>query len=172
MKPSEFIERWHAEDEPEPLLRFTPQSLVGVSLYAESLSFLLEAGLPAAAAPFLTFEVPEEVSLPTAAEAWQLPEAYSCFRVIGFNGSGDPLCLDESAAGAVVHLNHDNEFERVLMNSSVPQLAESLLVFRSFVQGGASAELEAWCIEELRRVDEAAWVLSSFWRDEMSMMKS
>jgi len=170
MKPSEFIERWCVEGEPESLLRFTPQSLVGVNLPALSRAFLLEAGLPSAAAPFLTFEVPGECSLPTVSEAWHLPDEFGGFRVIGFNGSGDPVCLDESASGAVVHLNHDNGFERVLMNSSVPQLAESMVIFRAFVRRGASAEAEAWCAEELRRVDEAAWVSSSFWRDELAMM--
>ena len=166
------MESWCIEDEPELLLRFTQPSLVRLNLPAVSRAFLLEAGLPSAAAPFLNFEVPDEGSLPTVAEAWQLPDEFGCFRIVGFNGSGDPVCLDESASGAVVHLNHDNGFERVLMNSSVPQLAESLLVFRAFVRRGASAESQAWCAEELQRVDETAWVRSNFWRDEVAMMSS
>lgn len=168
MNASEFIERWRVEGESEPLLRFTPQSLLGVRVPSSSQDFLLVAGLPRAAAPFLSFEVPETGSLPTAAEAWQLTEAYNCYRVIGFNGAGDSICLDENAGGAIVFLNHDQRFERVLMNTSVSQLAESLLVFRALMQGDGSAELRTWCLDEMRKVDEEAWSLTSFWRDEIN----
>jgi hypothetical protein len=49
-------------------------------------------------------------------------------------------------AGAVVYLNHDDGFNRRFVNSSVEQLAASLLAFREVVaatvkQGGADAFL-------------------------------
>ncbi len=172
MQLLDFVKNWNAQDEREVLLRFPSESLTDLKISVEAQNFLLAAGLPDSAAPFLSFEVPKSGSLPTVSQAWQLPETYSHFRVIGFNGSGDPICLDEKAFGAVVFLNHDNNFERVLMNSSVLQLAESLLVFRSCVQKKTTTELEAWCSEELKRIDETAWQQSNFWREEVVMLRN
>lgn len=172
MQPLDFVRNWNAQDERETLLRFPPESLADLKISVDARNFLIEAGLPDSAAPFLSFEVPKDGSLPRVSQAWQLPETYNPFRVIGFNGSGDPICLDENAFGAVIFLNHDNHFERVLMNSSVLQLAESLLVFRGCVQKRLTSELGAQCSEELQRIDEIAWQQSNFWREEVVMLRS
>ena len=172
MRPLDFVRSWNTQNEREVLLHFSPESLSDVKISADTRNFLLEAGLPESAAPFLNFEVPKNGSLPAVSQVWKLPETCSHFRVVGFNGSGDPICLDENAFGAVVYLNHDNRFERVLMNTSVLHLAESLLVFRDCVKKRATEESEEWCLEELKRVDEIAWQRNSFWREEVIMLRN
>ena len=116
--------------------------------------------------------MPKNGSLPTVSQVWKLSENYSHFRIIGFNGSGDPICLDENVFGAVVYLNHDNRFERVLMNTSILHLAESLLVFRSCIEKIEIAESEQRCLEELQRIDEIAWQETNFWREEILMLRN
>lgn len=172
MQPLDFVRNWNTQNEREVLLRFPPESLADVKIPADARSFLLEVGLPKSAAPFLNFEVPQNGSLTTVSQELKLPETYSHFRVIGFNGSGDPICLDEDASGAAVYLNHDNHFKRVLMNSSILHLARSLLVFRSCVQKALIGESEAWCLEELKKIDEITWQQSNFWREEVIMLRN
>ena len=167
----DFVKNWNSQNEREVLLHFPPESLADVKIPVDARNFLLEAGLPDSAAPFLNFEVPKKGSLPTVSQEWKLPENYSHFRVIGFNGSGDPICLDENASGAVVYLNHDTRFERILINTSVLHLAESLLAFRSCIEKRKIAESELWCLEELERIDKIAWQETNFWREEVLMLR-
>ncbi len=130
---------------------------------------LTTAGLPESAAPFLDFRVPDHGAVQTVAKLWQLAPEYNRYRVIGSNGSGDPLCIDESFDGQIVYLNHDFDFHRVLINSSVPQLAESLLAFRhliretqrrngedAYLTGDVPSDVEQWLFNEIMRIDPAA----------------
>jgi hypothetical protein len=53
--------------------------------------------------------------------------------VLGGDGAGNPIALDVDWPGAVVLLDHDHGFAPVLMNSSIPRLVSSLLVFEANV---------------------------------------
>lgn len=177
----EFRERWCDDDDSaESLLAFPPTALADVAIPDESKTFLINAGLPESAAPFLDFRVPDHGALQTVADLWQLAPEYNRYRVVGSNGSGDPLCIDESCDGQLIYLNHDYNFERVLINSSVPQLAESLLVFRhlireaqrqngedAYLDGDIPAELQQWLLKEIIRIDPAASHASCFWPQEL-----
>ena len=74
------------------------------------------------------------VELPTVAFDWDLGGEFDCYRVIGSDGCGSPIAIDESHEGQIVCLDHDNRFARVFLNSSVRQLAESLLAYRKAVK--------------------------------------
>lgn len=123
--------------------------------------------------------------LQTADDAWNLDKEFRRYVVIGSNGSGDPICLDVGAESAVVYLNHDNNFERVWINSSVHQLAGSLLRYRQLVQetqrrNGEDAFLDGKIpgdvIEKLRadlqRIDATALAQESFWRSELDCLET
>src|SRR5262249_43914881 len=145
----------------------------------EDKAFLVQAGLPEEAAPFLMFEVPSG-ELPTVAEQWDQPEEFRTYRVIGADGSGNPIALDESRRGEVVCLDHENRFARHLMNQSVRQLAESLLAYRKMIEdaqaeGGEEAYLDGQIPVavrqalrlELTRIDPAAMKPGCFWHGEL-----
>lgn len=176
----EFRERWCSDDDSESLVMFPPNALGDVAIPDESKTFLTTGGLPESAAPFLDFRVPDHGTLRTVAELWQLAPEYNRYRVIGSNGSGDPLCIDESFDGQIVYLNHDFNFHRVLINSSVPQLAESLLAFRhliretqrrngedAYLDGDVPSELQQWLLKEIIRFDPAAAHAGCFWPQEL-----
>jgi hypothetical protein len=93
--------------------------------------------LPSDAAPYLTFDRASrplpiwEVYAP-ADETYWLPadrERLGPYRMIGSDGAGNPICV-EQGTGTVVLLNHEDKFRtRQFVNSSVAQLAECLLAF-------------------------------------------
>ena len=179
MTPAEFRDRWIAEG--GELVTYPASALAGVRLPADARAFLLEVGLPRSAAPYLDFRSPLESPLPAASEMWHLPDTFTHYRVIGSNGFGDPICIDEDMDGTVVYLNHDNEFARVFVNSSVPQLAQCLLAFHGLVResqtrSGSEAYLDGkipddvldMFVETLKAVDGIALYDNSMWEAEVT----
>lgn len=155
--------------------------LDGIRMSETDKAFLISAGLPDSAAPFLGLLRPEVGMLPTYSEYAGLPDTFRGYRVIGHNGSGDAICIDEGGDGTIVSLNHDDHYRRVFMNSSIPQLAESLLVYRSMVRQSIQAngedafldhnipvEIRAWLRRELRRIDAAALDDGCVWQQEVT----
>ncbi|MHC2068091.1 SUKH-4 family immunity protein [Bremerella sp. T1] len=184
LSAAEFRERWYAAEDAEPLKSFSAEALAGVHLPKAAKTFLKEAGLPESAAPFLDFRVPERGPLPSVAEDWHLEDAYRRYRVIGSNGSGDPICLDEAMDGAVVYLNHDARFQAIYMNATIFQLAESLLSYRQMIEetcerngedayldGDIPDEVKAWLRDELTRIDPHAMRPGSHWAIEVDNLE-
>jgi len=173
ISPREFKERWERSEEliDWRLNPFPAESLLGVSLPPDVKTFLTEAGLPDEAAPFLNFKPPKTGNLIRVSDMWRLPQEFKHYRVIGSNGSGDPVCIDEEN-GEIVYLNHDNEFQRVLMASSIFKLSECLLAVRDFIDeaGGLSNPIIPERIEPLvkllRSIDPAACEEDGFWPSE------
>ncbi|QDU87801.1 hypothetical protein Pla175_11680 [Pirellulimonas nuda] len=183
ISPTDFRNRW-CDDDDESLVSYPADSLVDVAVPEEHRVFLAAAGLPDSAAPFLDFAGPNNGIVQTAADLWKLPPAFDRYRVIGSNGSGDPLCIDESAGGQIVYLNHDCDFRRVVMNSSVIHLAESLLAFRhvvretqqqngedAYLDGHIATDLQAWLRNELSQIDPLALQEDGFWCGELESMR-
>ncbi|HTV40165.1 MAG TPA: SUKH-4 family immunity protein [Candidatus Sulfotelmatobacter sp.] len=172
--PQEFKKRW--ERLGDRLIMFPEISLCDVLLPATARTFLREAGLPEDAAPGLNFGTPQSGSLPRASILWRLPTAFDRYRIIGGNGSGDSVCLDEDANAQVVYLNHDNDFDRVLMASSVCTLAECLAELRDVIARTSDTGLVApehydQLLERLRIIDPAACDNDGFWPAEISSLK-
>jgi SUKH-4 immunity protein len=176
--PTEFVARWGRDD--VPLMLFPKKALERLSLSEDDKALLAQAGLPEDAAPFLTFEAPQTGQLPTVSERWNQPKAFAAYRLIGADGSGNPIALDENNHGEVVLLDHENKFARVLINTSIRQLAEALLAYRKLVQDsqaefGEDAYLDGQTSEaarrelkqELTRIDAAALRPGCFWHSEL-----
>ncbi len=170
--PQEFKERWEKIPD-DRLVAFPESSLSDVPLGSDARALLIEAGLPAEAAPFLDFGPPKSGTLERVSAVWHQPSAFDRYRIIGGNGSGDPVCLDETTAGEVVYLNHDNRFKRVLMASSVFSLAECLLQLRDVVaQAGGDTEQVpqeqySGLLARFRSIDPATSGKGGFWEREL-----
>lgn len=184
LTPQEFRKRWLGDDDSESLVMFPTDAFVDVAIPDESKTFLITGGLPESAAPFLDFRVPDHGAIQTVAELSKLAPKFNCYRVIGSNGSGDPLCIDESFGGQIVYLNHDFAFNSVLINSSVPQLAESLLAFRhliretqrrngedAYLDGDVPRDLQQWLLNEIIRIDPVAAHADCFWTQELDNIR-
>lgn len=179
ISPQAFLDKWNSEI--YGLVQYEESSLQPFILSEETRNFLLQAGFPESAPPFLTFESSAEGG---GARVTQyndlLDEAYERYIYLGFTGSGSPVCIDESN-GEVVFIDGDNENARVFMNSSIPQLAESLLVYVEFINkvntiNGRGAFLDKnapkesldWVCDRLLQVDQACLIEVGFWEEELA----
>lgn len=128
ISPTEFKLAW---DDTLFALVPSPENLFeGTGISAETQRFLTEAGLPRRAAPTVAFGPPDD-ALQTVTEDWDVSDFFSRYRVIGSNGSGDPIGLTPD--GSVVYLNHDAGLEEVYVNKDVPALAETLLRYQQLI---------------------------------------
>jgi hypothetical protein len=179
----EFVARW-GQDDVRPV-RFPEHALEGLAISEADRAFLVQAGLPKAAAPFLGFEVQESGPLPTVAEQWNQPKGLAAYRVIGSDGAGNPIALDENNHGEVVLLDHENKFARALINRSIRQFAESLLAYRKLVissqaefgadaclDGKTSAAARHALRYELTTIDAAAMKRGCFWPGELQNLEA
>jgi len=178
LEPNDFVARWGKDE--DSLLRFPKKTVQSLRIHDDDKAFLVQAGLPKSAAPFLSFEAPSFGELLTIAQQYSLPEEFDRYRAIGFDGGGSPIAIDEEAGGEVVCLDHEDRFARMFMNESIRQLAESLLGYRKLVQdtlaefgengyldGKASPSARKALRQELKRIDQAALKAGCFWHGEL-----
>ena len=176
MTPDEFVARWCSQDEAAPLMPFAEQSVASLNVPDSVKQFLVSAGLPDSAAPYLCFGPETDGSIPNVSDQWHHPPEFARYRSIGFNSAGDPIALDEAMAGVVVCVAHDAPAEPMFVNSSVQALAACLLAYRYLVneairRNGEDAIIDnnvpSDLIEDLERqfkeIDAAAVVDFSFW---------
>jgi hypothetical protein len=97
---------------------------------------------------------------------WSLAEVKHLrrYRVIGFDGAGNPICI-ERGTGAVVLVDHEDWYRpRQFINSSVRQLAECLLAYMG--------ENDATRIRAaVQAIDPAAMAEESLWWYEANMLE-
>jgi hypothetical protein len=145
--------------------------VAGASLSGEARKFLTEAGLPESCAPCLTFD---EVALGLrriwdvfAPGQWKPEEkdGLEHFGLIGSDGAGNPICLDERR-GQVVLVDHEVLFDRhardasiMFINSSIRQLCECLLV--------VNARPNSKNMGAIKEIDEPAAAKGAFWSYEV-----
>ncbi len=135
--PKNFVAKWQTIQEASPLLEdldlvtADAERLAGLAMPQTAKDFLIYAGLPRSAAPNLDFEDVE--SLPRLWSVYGLKKnTLKQYCVIGYDGAGNPLCIDEENAGRVVLLDHEDNFGTVqFVNSSVTHLAETLILANS-----------------------------------------
>jgi len=117
--------------------------------------------LPEEAAPGVSFE---EASRPLpiyevfAPGSWSPAdrERLAGYRMIGSDGAGNPICI-EQGTGAVVLVDHEDWFHtRQFINSSVRQLADCLLAYMG--ENDAARFRSA-----VQAIDPAALAEESFW---------
>ena len=165
MKPAEFKSRFIEllPDVPADLdlsldafIVFPTDRVSKLRISAADRAFLTDSGLPEYASPFLSFgRGVYNVLLPLDG----FPDAI----MIGHNGCGDAICVDQADGGAVVYYNHDNHMQRVFMNSTLAAFAASLCAYSSFMR---TKDANAFRLD-LSTIDPAASVAGSFWLSEM-----
>ena len=173
-------EYWSDFDDAKVVL-FPESALTGILLSQDERSFLSSIGLPDSAAPFLSFECPVG-QLVSVSDQWRQGNEFRKYKVIGANGSGDPIALDASC-GNVVYLNHDDNFTKVFINTLPSKLAASLKAFGvvvadSLKENGEDAYLDnnipihvqERFKKEMKAIDFAALQPGSFWHEQVESM--
>jgi hypothetical protein len=117
MIPDDFKRAW--EQDGDKLVTFPPEAVASLRIPENQRAFLIHPGLPTSAAPYLNFGGKHCIQIPSVAQQWKAGESFRRYKIIGANGFGDPLCVDEDSGGVVVYLNHDNKMKCGLINSTV-----------------------------------------------------
>ncbi|TAK92400.1 MAG: hypothetical protein EPO06_00890 [Burkholderiaceae bacterium] len=122
--------------------------------------------LPMSAAPCVTFSAAAKPA--PVFEVFASPEDWTAddkirlapFLVIGYDGAGNPICIEKNS-GEVALLDHEDHFKtRQFVNTSVTQLAESLL---AYMGEDSSARFKS----ALARIDSNALQEGTFWECEI-----
>lgn len=150
--PKEFKAQWG-----NGLIHNTAESLAQICIPEVSKRFLVEAGLPAEAGLGLQFDRAEDelLSMLVNFPEDNLPADYGRYYPIGVDYA-TILCLDEQDDGHIYSIDIEEQgIPTRFVNSSVPQLAEFLLVVRVVPTEGTpkrytDAEAKAYT-EELER---------------------
>jgi hypothetical protein len=135
--PAGFIAKWHGE----PLVRAEMSVLQNINIPQTSKQFLCEAGLPRTIWNSVCFDrlagnlLP--LSLALEGKYGLLPEL-NRYRIIGETQYNQYFCVDEDGSGKVIRYLEPYPYSIWgykpvnLINSSVAQFAESLLVHQDF----------------------------------------
>lgn len=118
--------------------------------------------LPTEAAPFLSFDraarpapIWEVFGIPSQWPAVER-ERLAPYRMIGSDGAGNPICVEEGS-GVVVLLDHENRFRtRQFVNSGVGQFAECLLAYMGEREVGRFRNA-VLAIDPLALADQSFW---------------
>jgi hypothetical protein len=126
MKISAYLEKWDQHE----LRRFTKDQLKIAGINELTQNFLIDFGLPESAAPFVSFDRKE---LLTIHQIYETDDNQNKFYVdIGSDGGGNPLCIDTSANCQIVALDHENNFSKRYVNASVKELFIFLTLYKEF----------------------------------------
>ena len=166
MTPTDFKRRYIAslptvpdelrdELDLERFVQFARDRVAKLLVAAEDAAILTDVGLPNSASPWLTFELDQKSRLVPI-------DGFPHMLAIGFNAYGDYICLDSDAKFAVVYINHDSRNARVLINSSITNLARSLCLYLTHRFKGDPADLLA----AIGTFDPDAVTAGTFWHQE------
>ncbi len=178
LTPEEFAAQW-GSDPNERLQTFPANAVQALAINDDDKQFLMQCGLPSSAAPYLEFQTAED-ECPTVTDAYEALPKFARYRILGGNAEGNPIAVDEQQRGEIVILEQEENFRRTFMNSSVRQLAESLLAYRNMVRAAVEAngenafffnQIPATALDtlkqELTRIDASAVAPRTFWTQEL-----
>lgn len=187
MTPQLFKETWpNAKDELSPI---SPSRLVELHLNPLSTNFLITAGLPEEASPYLTFATDTDepsgaIQLLTSMYDFLEP-VYDKYVVIGTDGSGDVIAINTSRNDRIEWLDHEDDFAARFMNTSIETLADFLFFYQTFVNtviadNGEDAYIDGnfsdahfdALRQKMIKTDRSALNENCFWRVELDCLLS
>jgi hypothetical protein len=170
----EFSSRWEQGElsdlhsAPSPLCKAEAWMLEPQLLSLPLKEFLIQAGLPRQAAPFLSFDgvaggLQPIYSIYGNYDEWSQADKQRLepYYVLGGDGGGNPICIDADNEERIVLLDHEDNFRTIqFVNSGIFQLAASLLARRDISD---TEEIK----RELERIDAEAVKEGNFWAYEI-----
>ncbi len=166
MEPKEFKKRYRRSF-PKGLsskfVKYKKSNINTLSLNSKDSAILIQVGLPEIAAPFIHFKAFDEDEL-NGLEHLVPDKDY--FYIIGFNGSGDAIAI-ELENGYVVYFNHDMDFEKVFINSSIETLTECICLYKENWKTTNPDEL----LTKFLIADPMLKGLNGFWITEIEILR-
>ena len=177
MSPQEIAAYWHTQG--EALTTYSPELLAGWGLELATMDLLSTVGLPADAAPYLSFDA----SVARVSTKFGLGPEFVHFAQFGSDGAGNPIVLNTAAHDRVELLDHENGFASQYVNRSLHAFAGSLVAYRRFVEDllatrGEDAYFDADFTDNqlaalqqsLAKEDEQGVAAQGFWHQEISTL--
>ncbi|MFE4243470.1 SUKH-4 family immunity protein [Peribacillus butanolivorans] len=171
--PEDFNDKWDVNKD-GPLIKFNYQDLMSTDFSDEVKRFLSMGGLPETPPPYLEFTSSQSLLRPIT-NVFNMPEKFQKYWFLGSTGSGDPICIIEKQEN-VVFLHNSDDYKEVLINSSLNQFAECLLVYSkmidkaievngedAFIDNDIPESVINWLKEELERIDAKCMEKECFW---------
>lgn len=180
MEMTDYLSKWDTKS----FNRFKPDDFKDLAMDSSTIQFLTTVGLPHDAAPFLSFAPGD---LKTIRQLYSTNNTDHNFLVeIGSDGAGDPICIDMQHNCRIVALEHNNQFARRFVNSSVQELFAFLTLYKEFVENllrdkGDDAFIDSnftdedvdVLLEKLMRVDREAFSDDqTFWAQEIQDLRA
>ncbi|KML32046.1 SUKH-4 family immunity protein [Rossellomorea marisflavi] len=179
ISPQDFLEDWNQDI--YGLIKYEEKVINSFPLSHGTKEFLIEAGFPESAPPFLTFEsVANGGGVRVTKNNEKLGSMYNEFLYFGFTGSGYPICINETNS-ELVCIDYDDENKLVFINTTVTRFAESLLVYvefikkvkavngrRAYLEKNATKDLVKWISGALQKIDANSLTKGAFWEQELS----
>ncbi|HWI94430.1 MAG TPA: SUKH-4 family immunity protein [Flavisolibacter sp.] len=135
MTPQEFRGIWTKNG--DILSPFSLQRLKDLKLLPSTSEFLVSAGLPPDAAPFLSFAQDKDdiyFGINKLTDQYDfLDSEYEKYVVIGSCSDGDPIAINTGDNDQIEWLDHEDLFSSRFFNSSIMTLAGCLVAYRDFV---------------------------------------
>lgn len=172
-------EAWDIDKELEEWLEYSSENIEKFGLKKSTLA-ALKSGIPDGAAPFLGFYSDDDgyIELETFNKLWELDQSEADdFIVFGFDGTGNPICIDKTENDRIILFEHDNDFEVVKINKSMSDFLDCLLIYRNFIKsirakyGDDALMNDKYSIEDveelfknLKEVDPDLMEYSDFWK--------
>ena len=182
ISPKEFLDKWNKDI--YPLVEYDANILDLLKLNEDAKEFLIKAGLPDSAAPFLNFVSSAKGGAVRFNEKDKVGEEFSKYIYLGFTGNGDPICVIEET-GRMVYLDHEDNYSERHINSSIHQFAESILEYAEFVKKikqvngrkafldrKAPSDLLEWISLKLQDIDSKSLNEKCFWKEELDYYKN
>lgn len=184
MTPEKFKRKWTATG--DVLSPIAGERLKELDLKEDTKAFLINAGLPIDAAPFLSFATDTDdliygINKLVRQYDFLEPE-FEKYVVIGSCSDGDPIAINTENNYQVEWLDHDDYFSSQFFNSSIEAMAVCLLAYREFVEtvqqeNGEDAFLDAnftdeqfdILIQKIREADGRAVSEEGFWKEQLEM---
>ncbi|QXV65473.1 hypothetical protein INP83_20790 [Mucilaginibacter sp. 21P] len=147
----------------------------------------LQAGFPDSAAPFLNFDGLSKGKFLTLTQMFPRffkNERSKSFWMLGTDGGGNLIAIDDSNDDKIVLLDHEQNFELIdIINENIEQLAQCLLLYRNFVndvleKNGEGAYLDGnytkeqllKLIQGFNTVDSDILKRSGFWKSQIATL--
>lgn len=178
LTPNEFRKRWNPKV--YPFVHYEEDKLKNLDIPVVCKQFLLNAGLPESAAPFLNFDSTKNGSLLSLKEKYNLDASYERNIYLGFTGEGNISSIKEPS-GVVVCIDQET-MEEIYVNQSILQLAECILEYSEFLKrikdvNGRHAYLNRECkkedleviIEKFIEIDEGCLNHNTLWNEEINL---
>jgi hypothetical protein len=101
----------------------------------EKTLIILKEGFPEDAAPFLSFYSKDGfLKLESVSDLFGINEKmFSELIGFGFDGCGNPICIDRKFNERIIILDHEDNFEQIFVNSDIENFAYSLLAYRNLI---------------------------------------